>query len=141
MARQARLDEPGTLYHVMIRGIEGANIFWDDKDREHFLSLVGEIAKDTGTRILAWTLMDNHVHVLLFSGPSGLPRLMRRVLTGYAVWFNRRHQRSGHLFQNRYKSIVCEEDRYRYLQWLYQARKQYSLTILNYIVTSNHVLC
>jgi REP element-mobilizing transposase RayT len=96
----------------MIRGIEGVNIFSDDKDREHFLSRVGEIGKATGTRILAWALMGNHVHMLLFSGSSGLPRFMRRLLTGYAVWFNRRHQRSGHLFQNRYKSIVCEEDKY-----------------------------
>ena len=101
MPRQARLDAPGTLHHVMIRGIEGANIFTDDKDREHFLSKVGEIGKATETLILAWALMDNHVHMLLFSGPSGLPRFMRRLLTGYAVWFNRRHQRSGHLFQNR----------------------------------------
>ena len=112
MPRQARLDAPGTLHHVMIRGIEGANIFWEDKDREHFLSRVGEIGTATGTRILAWALMDNHAHVLLFSGSSGLPRFMRRLLTGYAVWFNRKHQRLGHLFQNRYKSIVCEEDQY-----------------------------
>jgi putative transposase len=112
MPRQERLDAPGTLHHVMMRGIERADIFSDDKDREHFLSRVGEIGKATETRILAWALMDNHVHMLLFSGSSGLPRFMRRLLTGYAVWFNRRHQRSGHLFQNRYKSIVCEEDRY-----------------------------
>ncbi len=96
----------------MIRGIEGANIFRDDKDRDHFVSRVGEVSKATGTRILAWVLMDNHVHLLLFSGSSGLPKFMRRLLTGYAVWFNRRHQRAGHLFQNRYKSIVCEEDQY-----------------------------
>ena len=96
----------------MMRGIERTDIFSDDRDREHFLSRVGEIGKATETRILAWALMDNHVHMLLFSGSSGLPRFMRRLLTGYAVWFNRRHQRSGHLFQNRYKSIVCEEDRY-----------------------------
>jgi putative transposase len=112
MPRQARLDAPGTLHHVMIRGIERANIFQDDKDRGQFLSRVGEIGKATGTRIVAWVLMDNHVHLLLFSGSSGLPRFMRRLLTGYAMWFNRRHQRAGHLFQNRYKSIVCEEDRY-----------------------------
>jgi putative transposase len=112
MPRQARLDAPGTLHHVMIRGIERANIFRDDKDREQFLSRVGEIGTATGTRIVAWALMDNHVHLLLFSGSSGLPRFMRRLLTGYAMWFNRRHQRAGHLFQNRYKSIVCEEDRY-----------------------------
>jgi len=112
MPRQARLDAPGTLHHVMMRGIERADIFSDDKDREHFLSKVGEIGKATETRILAWALMDNHVHMLLFSGSSGLPRFMRRLLTGYAVWFNRRHQRSGHLFQNRYKSIVCDEETY-----------------------------
>jgi putative transposase len=112
MPRQARLDAPGTLHHVMIRGIERANIFRDDKDRERFLSRVDEIGTATGTRIVAWVLMDNHVHLLLFSGSSGLPRFMRRLLTGYAMWFNRRHQRAGHLFQNRYKSIVCEEDRY-----------------------------
>jgi len=112
MPRQARLDAPGTLHHVMIRGIERADIFQDDKDRGQFLSRVGEIGKATGTRIVAWALMDNHVHLLLFSGSSGLPRFMRRLLTGYAMWFNRRHQRAGHLFQNRYKSIVCEEDRY-----------------------------
>ena len=112
MPRQARLDAPGTLHHVMIRGIEGINIFADDKDREHFVTGMGEIGKTSGTRIVAWVLMDNHVHILLFSGPSGLSRFMRRLLTGYAVWFNRRHHRVGHLFQNRYKSIICEEEGY-----------------------------
>ena len=112
MPRQARLDAPGTLHHVMIRGIERTDIFRDDKDREHFLSRLGEIGEATGTRIVAWVLMDNHVHLLLFSGSLGLPKFMRRLLTGYAMWFNRRHQRAGHLFQNRYKSIICEEDPY-----------------------------
>jgi putative transposase len=112
MPRQARLDSPGTLHHVMIRGIEGGRIFQDDEDRENFLGRVGQVVERTGTRILAWVLMDNHVHLLLFSGPAGLPTFMRRLLTGYAVWFNRRHRRLGHLFQNRYKSIVCEENPY-----------------------------
>jgi putative transposase len=66
----------------------------------------------TGTRILAWALMDNHVHLLLISGPAGLPTFMRRLLTGYAIGYNRRHRRFGHLFQNRYKSIICELDPY-----------------------------
>ena len=112
MPRQARLDAPGTLHHVMIRGIEGSDIFRDNDDRENFLSRVGQGAQATGTRILAWALMANHAHLLLFSALSGLPSFMRRLLTGYAVWFNLRHQRRGHLFQNRYKSIVCEEDTY-----------------------------
>ena len=112
MPRRARLDAPGTLHHVMIRGLEGQYIFRDEEDRENFLFRVGQLVKKTGDRILAWSLMDNHVHLLLFSGPSGLSTLMRRLLTGYAGWFNRKHGRIGHLFQNRYKSIVCEEEPY-----------------------------
>jgi len=103
MPRQARLDSPGTLHHVMIRGIEGGRIFYDDEDRGNFLGRVGQVVERTGTRILAWVLMDNHVHLLLFSGPARISAFMRRLLTGYAVWFNRRHRRFGHLFQNRYK--------------------------------------
>jgi len=112
MPRRARLDAPGTLHHVMIRGIEGAKILLDDKDRENFLFRIDKLVGNTGTRILAWVLMDNHVHLLFFSGQAGISTFMRRLLTGYAVWFNRRHRRSGHLFQNRYKSILCEEDPY-----------------------------
>ena len=112
MPRQARLDSPGTLHHVMMRGIERRNIFLGDEDRKNFLSRVREISLDTGTRILAWALLSNHVHLLLFSGGVGLPAFMRKLLTGYAVWFNRDHRRRGHLLQNRYKSIVCEEDPY-----------------------------
>jgi putative transposase len=112
MPRQARLDAPGTLHHVMIRGIERSSIFEDDEDRNDFISRAGILAIETGTRILAWALMKNHVHLLLFSGPPGISKFMRRLLTGYALRYNRRHQRNGHLFQNRYKSIVCEEGAY-----------------------------
>jgi len=64
MPRQARLDAPGTLHHVMVRGIDGVEIFRDDKDREDFLSRIEHLVDTTGTRILAWVLMDNHIHVL-----------------------------------------------------------------------------
>ena len=70
------------------------------------------LAQETGTKIVAWALMSNHVHLLFFSGPSGISKFMRRLLTGYALRYNRRHRRNGHLFQNRYKSIICEEERY-----------------------------
>jgi REP element-mobilizing transposase RayT len=96
----------------MIRGIEGGAIFRDNEDRKDFLSRIGDLSKKTGTRILAWVLIDNHVHLLFFSGPGGISSFMRKLLTGYATRFNRKYQRSGHLFQNRYKSIVCEEDPY-----------------------------
>ena len=112
MPRQARLDAPGTLHHVMIRGIEKRNIVDDDWDRTAFVSRLRDLARTTGTAIYAWSLLNNHAHLLLRSGYSGLPRFMRRLLTGYAVGYNRRHKRFGHLFQNRYKSILCEEDPY-----------------------------
>ena len=112
MPRGARLDAPGTLHHVIVRGIEKRQIVDDDKDRENFVSRMGEIAMDTGTPIYAWALMTNHAHILLRSGKTGLPTFMRRFLSGYAISYNRRHKRYGHLFQNRYKSIICEEDPY-----------------------------
>jgi REP-associated tyrosine transposase len=112
LPRQARLDAPGTLHHVIIRGIEKRHIVDDNKDQVNFISRMGEIAKDTGTTIYAWALVTNHAHILLRSSNCGLPRYMRRLLTGYAISYNKRHRRHGHLFQNRYKSIVCEEETY-----------------------------
>jgi len=96
----------------MIRGIERSSIFKDDQDREEFTSRMGRLALATGTKILAWALMRNHVHLLFFSSPTGISKIMRCLLTGYALRYNRRHGRSGHLFQNRYKSIICEEGSY-----------------------------
>jgi len=112
MPRQARLDAPGTLHHVIVRGIERRKIVDDDQDRQDFVSRMGTIASETRTSIYAWGLMTNHAHILLRSGPSGLPGFMKRLLTGYAISYNHRHRRHGHLFQNRYKSIICEEDPY-----------------------------
>jgi putative transposase len=112
MPRQARLDTPGTLHHIMIRGVEGTLIFRQDPDRETFLLRLGELASLSGTRVIAWVLMSNHVHLLLFSGIKGVSHFMRRLLTGYAIYYNRRYQRKGHLFQDRYKSIICDQDSY-----------------------------
>ena len=112
MPRQARLDAPGTLHHVILRGTEKRRIVDDDKDRQNFVTRLGDLAKDTQTPIYAWSLLTNHAHLLLRSGPLGLAKFMRRFLTGYAVTYNLRHLRHGHLFQNRYHSIVCDEDVY-----------------------------
>lgn len=112
MPRQSRLDIPGLLQHVIVRGIERSAIFLDDEDRSRFLTRFGKLLVETGTDCFAWALIPNHFHLLLRCNRLELSRFMRRLLTGYAVTFNRRHTRSGHLFQNRYKSIVCEEDPY-----------------------------
>ena len=112
MPRQARLDAPGTVHHVILRGLERGQIVADAQDREAFLARLGDLAAATGTTLYARALLPNHAHLLLRSGAPGLPQFMRRLLTGYALGYNRRHQRVGHLFQNRYKSIVVEEEPY-----------------------------
>ena len=113
MPRAARIDYPDLLQHVIIRGIERKKIFLDDQDRQSFLDRFSHLLEQTGTDCLAWSLLDNHAHFLLRAGQtSSLARFMRRLLTGHATTFNLRHRRSGHLFQNRYKSIVCEEEPY-----------------------------
>jgi len=96
----------------MIRGIERRSIFKDNKDRNNLLERLSILLPETKTSRYAWSLMPNHVYFLLRSGPSGISTLMRRLLTGYAVSFNRRHKRHGQLYQNRYKSIICQEDLY-----------------------------
>src|SRR5947209_8729306 len=112
MARAARLDAPQTLHHVMARGIERGPIFHDDLDRDVFLGRIARLAEDGAFEVFAWSLLPNHFHVLLKTALTPLSEEMRSLLTGHAVWFNKRHDRVGHLFQNRYKSIVCEEDPY-----------------------------
>ena len=112
MPRQARLDVPGALHHIMVRGINKAAIFNDDQDRQKFLERLGENIVEAKCAIYAWVLMTNHVHLLFKSGGKGISTVMRKLLTWYAIYYNRRHKRTGHLFENRYKSILCDEDNY-----------------------------
>ena len=109
MPRLARLDAPGVLHHVIIRGIERRNIFKDNRDRDDFLARLADLLPQTRISCYAWALMSNHAHFLFRTGYIPLSTLMRRLLTGYVVNFNRRHKRYGPLFQNRYKSILCQE--------------------------------
>jgi REP element-mobilizing transposase RayT len=112
MPRQSRIDAPGALHHIMARGIEGSSIFTNNHDRNHFLERLEKILKETETSCYAWALLPNHFHLLLRTGPTYISTVMRRLLTGYAQWYNRKHSRHGHVFQNRFKSILCQEDRY-----------------------------
>jgi REP element-mobilizing transposase RayT len=112
MPRKSRIDAPGALQHIIIRGIERKPIFKDNQDYRNFLKRLGEVVTQTETSCYAWVLMMNHVHLLLKTGLVPISTTMRKLLTGYAQQFNRRHKRHGHLFQNRYKSFLCEEDSY-----------------------------
>jgi REP element-mobilizing transposase RayT len=95
MPRLARIDTPGLLQHVIIRGIERRKIFRNRNDYSDFIERLGILIPETHTECYAWALMGNHAHFLLRSGPSGIAGLMRRLLTGYVLGFNRRHRRHG----------------------------------------------
>lgn len=112
MPRHARLDAAGILHHIIIRGIEKKSIFTGNADRKDFLERLTVLVPETATSCYAWAIMSNHVHMLLRTGDVALSTFMARLLTGYAASFNRRHKRTGHLFQNRYRSIICQEDAY-----------------------------
>ncbi len=112
MPRKSRIDAPGALHYIICRGIEGRPIFEDDDDRARFVARLATVLEETATPCYAWALIPNHFHLLIRTGSIPVAGVMRRLLTGHAVNFNLRHRRSGHLFQNRYKSILCQEEPY-----------------------------
>lgn len=112
MPRKSRIDAPGALHHVIIRGIERRKIFRSDYDRQNFLNRLSELLPQTHTDCFAWALIPNHVHLLLRTGLVPISIIMNRLLTGYGGWFNKKYKRHGQLFQNRYKSFLCQEDPY-----------------------------
>ncbi|OGR77071.1 MAG: hypothetical protein A2X32_07250 [Elusimicrobia bacterium GWC2_64_44] len=106
------MDVAGQFYHVMSRGIERRAIFTDKYDYADFYGRLAEWISLSGSKCLAWCLMPNHFHVFLMRGDRPLSELMSHVLTGYATTFNLKYERAGHLFQNRYKSIICLSENY-----------------------------
>lgn len=96
----------------MVRGINRMAIFSEEQDKEQFLERLGGNIVEGQCSVYAWVIMNNHVHLLFKSGKQGISDIMRKLLTWYARYYNRRHRRTGHLFENRYKSILCEEDTY-----------------------------
>ena len=111
MPRQPRLDTLGALHHVMGRGIEKTKIFRNNADMLKFLGRLEEILQETKTVCYAWALIPNHFHLFLRTGEGPISTVMRRLLTGYAVWYNLRYRRRSHLFENRFKSILCKRMR------------------------------
>jgi len=97
MPRLARLDALGALHHIIIRGIERRKIFRDNKDRDNFIDRLSDLLPATQNTCYAWAFIPNHAH-FLFRSSGEISTLMRRLLTGYAIYFNRKHRRHGQLF-------------------------------------------
>ncbi len=110
MPRGPRFDAPGVVHHVIQRGVERRTTFVDDVDRHDYLRRLDEILPEERVRCLAWVLMSNHVHLVLQTGDRPLAHAMHRLGTGYSLRFNRRHDRVGHLVQNRFRSRPARDD-------------------------------
>src|SRR5437773_4061213 len=112
MARKSRAEVAGGLYHVITRGNNRRPIFNSAADYEKFLSLLAAQKARLPFFLYAYCLMTNHVHLLIERRADPIGRIMHRLLTGYSQYYNRRHQRVGHLFQGRHMAILCQSDRY-----------------------------
>ena len=110
MARPLRIQRPNGRYHVTSRGNERRTIYRNDRDRQHFLELIAEMVERYGVQVHAYVLMDNHFHLLLQTPEANLSRAVQWLNVSYGVWFNRRHNRAGHLFQGRFKALIVERD-------------------------------
>jgi len=112
MARQLRIEFPNAFYHITARGNERKAVFKSVKDREKFLSYFESASNRYGAVIHAYCLMDNHYHILIETPLGNLSKIMQHINSSYTTYFNIRHDRSGHLFQGRYKSILVDADEY-----------------------------
>src|SRR5450631_706685 len=112
MGRKPRIHYSGALYHVMLRGNAGQDIFFDDTDRYRFLLFLQEGVERLGFRIHAFCLMTNHIHVALQVEGIPLSRIMQNLALRYTRWINWRQKRSGHVFQGRYKAVLIDADSY-----------------------------
>ena len=112
MARQIRVEYRGAIYHVTVRSNSGSNLFDDDVDRKYFLSRMEEAAKAHQVRVYVFCLMLNHFHLVLETPKANLGRFMQGILTGYGVYYNRRHSRHGHVTQGRYGAKLVKGDDY-----------------------------
>ncbi|MBI5748394.1 MAG: transposase [Nitrospinae bacterium] len=112
MGRPLRIEYAGALYHITSRGNERRKIFRDDTDKITFLNILKDYHDRFGILIHSYILMDNHYHLILETPKGNLLKVMHGINSKYTVYFNKRHKRSGHLFQGRYKAIIVDKDAY-----------------------------
>jgi REP element-mobilizing transposase RayT len=112
MARPIRVEVAGGLYHVIVRGNERRAVFRDDADRAKYLQRLAHYREKLSFQLLAYCLLDNHVHLAIETGKPPLSKVMAGLQSSYTQYFNRGHDRAGHLFQGRYKAFLVEEDPY-----------------------------
>lgn len=121
MSRTARIHSQSGCYHIMLRGINRQQIFFDEEDNCFFINLLRKYKEVCGFRLYAYSLMGNHVHMLLQVQQEPLEKIIKRITDAFVYWYNSKYERSGHLFQGRFKSEPIDNERY-------------FLTVLRYIL-------
>ncbi|QNO14352.1 transposase [Alkalicella caledoniensis] len=112
MPRKPRIEYPGAFYHVMCRGNNGEYIFRNNQDKELYLFLVDKYKERYRFKLYAYCIMDNHVHLLIETGEVPLSKIMQGIQQSYTQRINLKHSRTGHVFQQRYKALLCDGDSY-----------------------------
>lgn len=112
MARQLRIEYEGAFYHITSRGNQREQIFWDNKDREKFKSILIRTKERYGFLLHSYVLMNNHYHLLIETPYANIKQIMQNINTSYTVYINKRHKRTGHLLQGRYKAFIIDKESY-----------------------------
>ena len=110
MPRTARKVSGSGVYHIVLRGINKQTIFYDDEDREVFLNRIKLIKTEMPYEVYGFCIMSNHIHLLIKEHKTPIGRIMQKILCSYVHWYNRKYERIGNLFQDRYKSEPIEKD-------------------------------
>src|SRR3990172_9993046 len=136
MARKPRVEFDGAFYHVIVRGNQRQKVFGDDRDRLAYLERLEQYRERFGFSVYAYVLMANHIHLLVETKRVPLSKIMQGLQFTYTQTYNRRHRTVGHLFQGRYKTILCDRNEYllelvRYIH-LNQARMRNQIDPLQY---------
>jgi putative transposase len=145
MARRPRIEYKGAFYHVITRGNQRQDIFTEVSDFQKYLSLLANYKKRYRFRIYAFVLMSNHVHLLLETKEIPLSKVLQGINQSYTMYFNKKYGTIGHLFQGRYKAILCDRDRYLLGLIKYighnPVRAQIAKTPRNYRCSSSEKIC
>ena len=145
MPRQARQKSESGIYHIMLRGINKQQIFLDDEDYEKFLWVLKDTKEISEFKLLAYCLMGNHVHILMKCEKEPLEQIFRRIGSKFVYWYNIKHQRVGHLFQDRFKSEPVNDDAYLFtvIRYIHQNPIKANLCddISNYRYSSYREYC
>lgn len=139
MARRQRVHYRGAFYHVIARGNNHAFVLQQEQDKKEYLLLVDKYIKKYGARLYAYVIMDNHIHLLIQVGDEPLSKLMQLIQQTYTAYYNRKYKHSGHVFEQRYKAILCDKDAYllSLIRYIHQNPLRAGICDLDYLWSSH----